>query len=282
MSISSEQPIFHRTSNAGFQYHPETGDKIYNRVPQVTWDFWIVKLLAVTVGETAADFLATTLGFGLNNTSLVMGALLIALLALQFNQQRYIPWIYWTTVVLVSVVGTLITDNLIDNLGWSLMSTTVMFTAILAAVFAVWYAVERTLSIHSIYTFRREAFYWAAILFTFALGTSAGDQAAEAVGLGYFGSGIMYAVIIGAITAAFYGKKMNGILAFWLAYIITRPMGASFGDLLSQPSENGGLALGTVITSFIFLVGIAATVFYMTRSRDGLEIVPATELAERK
>jgi len=268
----SNQPAAHVSDgNAHSMIDPETGKTIYNRVPQVTWDFWLVKLLAVTVGETAADLIATTLGLGLPLTSAIMGVLLVLALYFQFAQHKYIPWIYWVTVVLVSVVGTLITDNLVDNLGIALMTTTIVFTIILAAVFAIWYAVEKTLSIHSIYTFRREAFYWAAILFTFALGTSAGDQTAEALGLGYLLSGVMYAVIIGVISALFYGGVMNGILAFWLAYIITRPMGASFGDYLSQPVANGGLGLGTIITSLIFFAAIAATVIYMTKSKNGLE-----------
>lgn len=148
-----------------------------------------------------------------------------------------------------------------------------MFAGALAATFAIWYAVEKTLSIHSIYTFRREAFYWLAIVFTFALGTSAGDQLAEGLGAGYLLSGIMYGFVIAVIAGLFYTGKMNSILAFWLAYIVTRPMGASFGDFLSQPVANGGLGLGTIITSLIFFAAIGATVMYMTRSKDGLERV---------
>ncbi|MCA8930791.1 MAG: hypothetical protein KDC18_22270, partial [Alphaproteobacteria bacterium] len=142
---------------------------VHNRVPKVTPDFWIVKLLAVTVGETAADFLNEALGMGLSTTSVIMSGFLIAALVMQFSQRRYVPWIYWLSVVLISVVGTLITDNLVDNLGISLEATTIAFSLALAATFALWYAAERTLSIHTIYTFRREAFYWLAILFTFAL-----------------------------------------------------------------------------------------------------------------
>ena len=262
---------FEPQGNAAHRIHPETGEIIYNRVPQVTWDFWLVKLLAVPVGETAADFINTTFNLGLSLTSAIMAVFLGIALFYQFAQKKYVPWIYWLTVVLVSIVGTLITDNFIDNLGWSFPPVTTTFAIALAATFAIWYAMERTLSIHSIYTFRREAFYWLAILFTFALGTSAGDQAAEGLGMGYLMSGIMYGLMIAAIAAAFYAKQMNSILAFWLAYIITRPMGASFGDLLSQPVDAGGMGLGTVITSLIFLAAIAGTVFYMTGSKDGLE-----------
>jgi uncharacterized membrane-anchored protein len=245
--------------------------KPYNRVPSVTFDFWIVKLMAVTVGETAADFLATNLGFGLSTTSWIMSGILIAALVCQFAQKKYVPWIYWVTVVLISVVGTLITDNLVDNLGISLETTTVAFSAALAATFIVWYAFEETLSIHTIYTIRREAFYWLAILFTFALGTAAGDLAAEGLGLGYLHAGLSYGFLIALITIGYFMLRMNGILAFWLAYIITRPMGASFGDLLSQPVADGGLGFGTVVTSVGFLVVIALVIVYMTITHEGLE-----------
>lgn len=248
-----------------------TGPQIYNRVPQVTADFWIVKLLAVTVGETAADYINMNLGLGLSATSVIMSGFLIAALVLQFAQRKYVPWVYWLAVVLISVVGTLITDNLVDNLGVSLEATTIGFSIALAATFALWYAAERTLSIHTIYSFRREAFYWLAILFTFALGTAAGDLAAEGLGLGYLQAGIMYISVIVAVALAYYVLKINGILAFWLAYIFTRPMGASFGDLLSQPVDQGGLGLGTTLTSLIFLAGIAAVIAYMTFTQDGEE-----------
>ncbi len=245
----------------------------YNRVPQVTVDFWIVKLLAVTVGETAADYINMTLGLGLPATSVLMSGFLIAALVLQFAQRKYVPWIYWLAVVLISVVGTLITDNLVDNLGYSLESTTIGFSIALAATFAAWYTSERTLSIHTIYTFRREAFYWLAILFTFALGTAAGDLAAEGLSLGYLQAGIGYTAVIAVIAAAYYVLKINGILAFWLAYIFTRPMGASFGDLLSQAKADGGLGLGATFTSLIFLTLIAVVVAFMHLSRDGEEMV---------
>lgn len=249
----------------------DSSTTIYNRVPKVTVDFWLIKLMAVTVGETAADFLNANLGLGLSKTSWIMSGFLVAALFLQFAQKKYVPWVYWLTVVLVSVVGTLITDNLVDNLGVSQQAASVGFGIALAVTFAAWYAVERTLSIHTIYTTRREAFYWLAILFTFALGTAAGDLAAEGLGLGYLQAGLMYGAIICATAFAYYALKMNAILAFWLAYIVTRPMGASFGDLLSQPAGSGGMGLGTVITSALFLAAIGGLVTYMTISRDGDE-----------
>lgn len=251
----------------------------YNRVPKVTADFWLIKLMAVTVGETAADFLNANLGLGLSKTSWIMSGFLTAALFLQFAQKKYVPWIYWLTVVLVSVVGTLITDNLVDNLGVSQQTASVGFGIALMATFAIWYAVEKTLSIHTIYTTRRESFYWLAILLTFALGTAAGDLAAEGLGLGYFHAGLMYGAVISAIAATYYALRINAILSFWLAYIVTRPMGASFGDLLSQPVANGGIGLGTVITSALFLAAIAGLVIYMTVSRDGEEGLSADPVA---
>lgn len=245
--------------------------KVHNRVPLVTWGFWVVKLLAVTVGETFADLLAADLGLGLTNTAYLMSAVLIVMLFLQFDQRRYIPWTYWVTVVLVSIVGTLITDKLVDDFGVALSTTTMIFGLGLAATFAAWYTVERSLSIHTIFTFRREAFYWMTILMTFALGTSAGDQAAEALGFGYFNTSVMYGAVIAVITFAHFKFGLNGILAFWLAYILTRPAGASLGDWLSQPVDATGLGLGTVGTSLIFLTAIGATIIYMTVTKDGEE-----------
>ena len=248
-----------------------TPDPIYNRVPKVTFDFWLIKLMAVTVGETAADFLATNLGLGLPMTSYIMTVLLAAALFYQFAQKKYVPSVYWIAVVLVSIVGTLITDNMVDNMGIPLQDTTVGFGIALAATFLVWYAVERTLSIHTIYTTRRETFYWLAILLTFALGTAAGDFLAEGLGLGYLEAGLMYGLVIAVITFGYFVLKLNGILAFWLAYILTRPMGASFGDLLSQPVADGGFGFGTVITSAVFLSCIVGIIVYMSFTKEGLE-----------
>jgi len=242
-----------------------------NRVPAITADFWLIKLMAVTMGETAADYLAVNLGFGLTATSLIMTAVLIGALVLQFAQKRYVPWAYWLAVVLISIVGTLVTDNLVDTFGVSLISTTVAFTIALAATFACWFASEKTLSIHAIFTTRREAFYWLAILFTFALGTAAGDLVAESFGLGYLATGILFGMIIASLSFGYAFLGLDPILGFWLAYIFTRPLGASFGDLLSQPTQYGGLGLGTIITSALFLAAIIAIVIWMTLARRGAE-----------
>ncbi|MER8923294.1 hypothetical protein [Mesorhizobium sp. M0802] len=235
-----------------------------NRVPDVTVEFWLIKLLAVTMGETAADYLAVNLGFGLTVTSLIMTGILVVALALQFAQKRYVPWAYWLAVVLISVVGTLITDNLVDNFGVRLQTTTIAFTVLLAATFAVWYASERTLSIHTIVTTRREIFYWLAILFTFSLGTAAGDLVAETFDIGYLTTGFLFGAVIVFVALGYFAFGLDAILAFWLAYILTRPLGASFGDLLSQPVEYGGLGFGTTFTSMIFLGCIVALVLYMS------------------
>ena len=247
------------------------GDVLYNRVPSVTVSFWLIKLLAVTVGETAADYLAVNLGYGLTPTTWFMSAVLVVALVLQFAQRRYVPWAYWIAVVLISIVGTLITDNMVDNLGIKLQTSTTFFAVVLAVTFAAWYWVERTLSIHTIYTTRREIFYWLAILFTFSLGTAAGDLVSEYFGLGYLITGIIFGSIVVAIAIAYFGFRINGVLAFWLAYILTRPVGASFGDLLSQPTEYGGLGLGTIVTSWIFLGTIALVILYMTLLSVGQE-----------
>ncbi|MBM7046690.1 MULTISPECIES: hypothetical protein [Rhizobium] len=239
-----------------------------NRVPRVTIDFWLIKLLAVTMGETAADYLTVNMGLGLAVTSLIMAAVLVASLALQFQQERYVPWVYWIAVVLISVVGTLVTDNLSDNLGVPLEASTIGFSIALAATFFVWWKVEGTLSIHSIYTARREEFYWLTILLTFALGTAVGDLIAEVFGFGYVMTGLIFAGVIAAIAVAYFGFKLNAILGFWLAYIFTRPLGASLGDYLSQPAEYGGLGFGTVYTSVLFLIAIVATVIYMMASYE--------------
>ncbi|MCA8929612.1 MAG: hypothetical protein KDC18_16220 [Alphaproteobacteria bacterium] len=247
------------------------GRELFNKVPEVTAYFWIIKVLATTVGETAADFLNETLGLGLSGTSVIMAAFLIGVLVLQFRQDRYKPGTYWLAVVLISIVGTLITDNLVDNLGVSLQTTTLAFSGALAATFALWYAVEKTLSIHTIYTSRREVFYWLAILFTFALGTAAGDLMAEKLALGYAPSALIFAGAIALVALAYKGLGMNGVLSFWLAYILTRPLGASIGDFLSQPVDHGGLGLGTVVTSALFLGVILALVIYLTVSRVDLQ-----------
>ena len=234
-----------------------------NKVPEVTIAFWVIKILSTTVGETVADFLAVQAGLGATVTTAIMLAVLATVLWLQLRASRYIPWIYWLTVVLVSIVGTQITDILTDRLEISLYVSTVAFGLALMAVFALWYASEKTVSIHTIVTMRRESFYWLAILLTFALGTAAGDLATEALGLGFTLGVFIFGAMILVFAVAYY-LGANAILTFWLAYIATRPLGASLGDLLSQSRTYGGLGLGTIYTSAAFLTVIACLVVFVT------------------
>jgi uncharacterized membrane-anchored protein len=253
---------------------------MFNKVPEVTLFFWLIKIMCTTVGETAADYLNENLGFGLTNTTYIAGALLIVLLAAQFRLRRYVPTVYWAVVVVISVFGTLITDNMSDHYNVPLTTSTPIFAAILAVVFAIWWGVERTLSIHSIVTRRREAFYWLAILFTFALGTAAGDLVAEKADLGYAVSIAIFAGAIAIVAIAHYAFKVNAVLSFWLAYILTRPLGASIGDEMSQHDHKyGGLNLGTTGTSYIFLSCILLLVVYLSVTKKD-QTPPEVVLAE--
>ena len=249
------------TTDSGFA-------NVLNRVPEVTLVFWILKILATTVGETAADVLSTTFNLGTVVTSYVMAVLLLISLAFQLRAKRYVPKIYWIVVVFISVVGTLISDNLVDNLGVSLATTSLIFLVALVAVFVFWYLSERTLSVHTIYTIGRELFYWAAILFTFSLGTSAGDLLSERLGLGYPLSAVMFAGAIAVIYGLYRVKVVNEVLAFWLAYILTRPLGASVGDMLTQEKNAGGLGLGTIPVSVVCLVGIVIGIIYLSSQQE--------------
>lgn len=241
--------------------------QMLSKVPEVTIFFWIIKIMATTVGETAADFLTFNLNFGLTLTTVIMSVCLLIALSFQFRSRKYVPGIYWLAVVMISIVGTLITDNLVDNYGVALETTTIVFTFALVVTFAAWYTSEKTLSIHSIYTTKREAFYWLAILFTFALGTAAGDLTSEGLDVGYWKSALMFATLIGIVTIAYYRFNLNSVAAFWMAYILTRPLGASIGDYLSQPLDAGGLALNTMGISAVFLVTILSLVIYLTKTK---------------
>lgn len=240
------------------------GRQMLNKVPEITIFFWVIKILATTVGETAADFLNETMHLGFTTTSVLMTGLLVITLVFQFRARKYVPAIYWLAVALISIVGTLVSDFLVDGLNVPLHTTTLIFGVLLVIAFGIWYAQERTLSIHTINTRKREAFYWMAILFTFALGTSAGDWIAEGLNLGYWKSAVMFLVAIAVIALAHFRFKLSEGLAFWGAYILTRPLGASLGDLMSQPRADGGFGLGTTGTSAIFLGLILVAVVYLT------------------
>lgn len=252
---------------------------LFNKVPEVTFFFWIIKVLCTTVGETFADFLNVNLNFGLTGTSVVMGILLLLALFFQMRTKKYVPVVYWITVVFISVFGTLVTDILTDKLGVPLETSTIVFSVLLLLSFALWYVKEKTLSIHSIYTMRREFFYWLTVLFTFALGTAAGDLMAESLGLGYLVTGIIVAVIIVIVIIA-RQLKLNAVLSFWIIYIMTRPLGASIGDLLSQPTKYGGLGLGATLTSVLFLAGIFAIILYFSFTKKDISERAVTETAD--
>lgn len=239
-------------------------DLFRSKVPQVVLVFWIIKIFSTTVGETLADWFNDTVGLGLTTTTLIFVAAFIIALVLQMRSRRYVPAIYWLTVVIISVVGTLITDNMTDVWAVPLGLSVALFSVLLATTFIVWRKLEGTLSIHSILTPRREALYWLAILFTFALGTALGDFLGEQLGLGYLMSAVMFAAVIAVIAIAHFGFKANATLCFWAAYVMTRPLGASFGDLASQAPQDGGLGLGTTWTSLVFLVVILAATVYET------------------
>jgi uncharacterized membrane-anchored protein len=230
-----------------------------NKVPAITATFWVIKVLSTTIGETFADYLSVNVGLGPAVTDAVMIAVLAVALVVQLRTRQYTPWIYWLCVVLVSIVGTQITDFLTDSLGVSLYLSTVVFAVILAVVFIVWHRQEGTLAITSIDTPRREGFYWGAILTTFALGTAGGDLATEALSLGFRNGTIIFG---GLILLTWLARRGGAgvVLTFWIAYVLTRPLGASLGDLLTQAKDFGGLNLGPSKTSLLFFAVILVLV----------------------
>jgi uncharacterized membrane-anchored protein len=252
---------------------PGATRRMLNKVPEVTVYFWVIKVLCTTVGESFADYINETLGFGLTNTTVVFSVALVAVLVVQFRLRRYVPAVYWLAVVLISVVGTLLTDNLTDGHGVPLWISTTVFAVALAVVFAVWYARERTLSIHSIVTTPRESFYWLAVLVTFALGTAAGDWTLDLTGWSPGAAILLPAGLIAAVLVA-WRLGAGPVLSFWLAYILTRPLGANIGDFLGSAKGDGGLGLGTFGTSVIFLATILAVVVFLTKTRrDQTEVL---------
>lgn len=240
--------------------------EMLSKVPEITLWFWIIKILCTTVGESFADWINMTLGVGLELTAVIFTLVFAVVLIWQLSLRRYVPSVYWLTVVVVSVTGTLYTDILTDVLGVPLALSTAVFAGLLAVVFGIWWASQRTLSIHSITTTPRELFYWLAILVTFALGTAAGDWILELTGWGPGVSVLLPAALIVAVVAG-WRMGANATLSFWLAYILTRPLGANLGDWMGFPPDQGGLGLGVALTSVIFLGAILATVIYLTVSR---------------
>jgi uncharacterized membrane-anchored protein len=241
---------------------------ILSKVPEATALFWVTKVLTTGMGETASDWLARRLDPPV--AVALAGIVLCIALLVQFRSRRYVPWIYWLAVVMVSVFGTMVADVLHVGLGIPYIASTVFFAATLATIFSLWHRSERTLSIHSITTSRRELFYWASILATFALGTAAGDLTAVNLHLGYFSSGILFAALITIPAIGYWKFGWGEIAAFWFAYVVTRPLGASFADWAGVSHVRGGLGLGTGTVSFVLTLGILALVGYASKTNKRL------------
>ena len=236
---------------------------LISKVPEITITFWIIKVLSTTVGETGADYIADTMGLGLGWTTIIMTAALIAALFVQFKLKKYIPVSYWTVVIAMSIVGTLFTDYLVDEMDIALSTTTIAFTVAMVVGFIVWYVREKTLSIHSINTPTREMYYWIIILLAFAIGTGAGDLISEKLELGYGVALGIFAAAIAVITIAYFFFKLNATCAFWIAFILTRPLGASLGDLMTQSPEDSGLGFSMTAVNIVFFAVIIALVVYL-------------------
>jgi len=232
------------------------------KVPEITLLFWVIKVLTTAMGEATSDFLVFEIDPVI---AVILGAIGLAVaMTLQLLVRRYVAWIYWLAVAMVAVFGTMGADVVHIGLGIPYAVSTVFFAFALAVVFAVWYACEKTLSIHSIYTPSRELFYWATVMTTFALGTAAGDMTASTMGLGYFTSGVMFAFFFVLPGLAYRLFRLNAIAAFWVAYILTRPFGASFADWAGKAKTLSGLGLGTGYVSVVLAVLIVILVGYLT------------------
>jgi uncharacterized membrane-anchored protein len=248
--------------------------KFLLRVPEVTLIFWIIKILSTTVGETAADFLSTGLGFGMPLVALIIGSIMAFLLFLQFSKiKRYEPVNYWSIVVLMSIVGTLITDILVDKMGISDLTLSIVFTITMIAGFLVWHKQEKTLSIHSIDTAKREAYYWIIILLAFALGTAFGDLISEQILSAGYGIALMlFAGLIAFVAVGYYVFKLDSVWAFWLAFVLTRPLGASLGDFMIQSFSNGGLGINITYVNILFFAIIVYLVVYLQFKQNNISI----------
>ncbi len=236
-----------------------------SKVPEITAYFWIAKALTTAMGESTSDYLVHKL---VPEIAVILGAIGLALaLALQFRASKYVAWRYWLAVAMVGVFGTMAADVLHVGLGVPYIASTIFYAIVLAVVFVAWQASEGTLSIHSITTSRRELFYWAAVLATFALGTAAGDLTAVTLGIGYFASALLFAAVIAIPALGYWRAGMNAILAFWFAYVVTRPLGASIADWLAVSHHRRGLALGSGPVSLVLAAMIAAIVAYLSVTR---------------
>lgn len=249
------------------------GMSIVKKLPEVTVLFWVIKLLTTGMGETTSDYLAHQM----NPIFAVAlgGSGLIAALLIQFSVRRYIPWVYWLAIIMVAIFGTMVADAIHVGLGIPYLISTAGFSVVLSIIFAVWYMSEKTLSIHHIYTLRRELFYWATVMVTFALGTAAGDMTASTLDLGYFTSGLLFSILFALPVMAYWRSGLNEVGAFWLAYILTRPLGASFADWIGRSRDLGGVGFGTGQISLVLAILITGFVAYLTYSRRGSKVAGA-------
>ena len=238
--------------------------ELINRVARLGIFFWIIKILSTTVGETAADYFSDNLSLGLTLTAIIMGVITIGVTFWNFKQKKYYPPSYWLLIVMMSIEGTLITDLLVEKLNVSILVLDVVFSIAMGLLFYFWYKKEHTLSIHSINNDDREMFYWLIVLTTFALGTGVGDTISEQLSFGYLHSLILFGSIFILAGVLYYFKIISGVLAFWVAFIVTRPIGASLGDLFIQSPKDGGLGISVGIINIIFFIVIIASVIYLT------------------
>ena len=254
--------------------------ELLNRVAGLGVFFWVVKIFSTTVGETAADYVSVNLKFGLTTTAIMMGIITIGVIYWNFKQKKYFPPSYWLLIVMMSIEGTLITDLLVEKLQVPLLVLDLIFTIAMGLVFYFWFKKENSLSIHSINNDDREFFYWLIVLTTFALGTGIGDTISEHLKFGYLNSFILFGSIFILSGVLYYYKIINGVLAFWIAFIVTRPIGASLGDLCIQPHTNGGLGISVAVINIVFFMVIIASVVYLTilSSKESNQVFPGSTL----
>ena len=260
---------------------PSAGSRMLSKVPQITVLFWVIKILTTGMGESASDWLLNRgeglPGLGVAGALAIDAAIFVVAFVLQFSVRRYIPAVYWLAVAAVGIVGTVVADITHFILGVPLWATTTAYAGVLAVNFVLWYRSEKTLSIHSIYTRRREVFYWIAVFFTFALGTAVGDLTASAWNLGFLGSSVLFLVLIVVPAVAHLRFRVNAVFTFWFAYLLTRPLGASIADWLAVVPEEGGLNLGAGPVTWVATVLIVALVGYLSVTQKRHTPVQADE-----
>jgi len=225
-----------------------------NKLPQITLAFWIMKICATTLGETAGDLLSMTLNVGYTASSLILFSTFVVVLLLQLSSKEYHPALYWSVILATSTAGTTMSDFMDRTLGLGYMKGSLILLSILLAIFAYWYFTEKSMSVANIRTFKVEILYWVAILFSNTLGTALGDFLADDSGLGFMGGAVLIGALIAAVAAAAYLTQISRVLLFWIAFVLTRPFGATFGDVLTKPVENGGVGFGTIGSSAVLLI----------------------------